>query len=622
VKSDVSDFLELVQAIYLDACARCSADVSDLRDLKTIKSRVEGQGISFLTITLPNFCKDFERSLANGYVDPTFFQFFRKNGAIPAFLQGLLGQIFDHETGRILDETYDTPTYVDSVRQICLSFKKVEIPCTPEREYKAIVNFTEVEQANKNFELSEGDRQEFLDVSFVLWNRMLRDIRVDMLVPRHGPGATAERVSGNQKYVWRYWHERLEPYFPFLDNAYSLGVIDYKEFEKVTFVAEQDELPVRVTLVPKTLKAPRIIAIEPACMQYTQQAIQALLYEKIESFALTKGHVNFVDQSVNQEHAVIGSKTGQLVTIDLSDASDRVLHDLALHMFDSNPDLRDAINACRSTRARLPDGRIIDPLYKFASMGSALCFPVEAMNFYTICVAALLKKHNLPVTYGNIFYVTRGLYVYGDDLIVPTYAADTVLDYLNKFNCKVNTSKTFLTGRFRESCGVDAYAGIQVTPVYLRQKRPRNRRTVTEVVSWIATANLFYKKGYWKTASYMFNVCEAILGSLPYVSPESSVLGRVSFLGYQTAHRWSDRYQTLEVRGWSVREGRVRDPIDGHPALQKCLLSLERRSRGYADASDWGRRHSISTIVSDKSHLKRSVRRGSVALKRRWSTLL
>jgi len=60
LKSDASDYLELAERIYRDAAAKCSADVSDLRDLKTIRSRIKDEGFSFLTITLPTFARDLK----------------------------------------------------------------------------------------------------------------------------------------------------------------------------------------------------------------------------------------------------------------------------------------------------------------------------------------------------------------------------------------------------------------------------------------------------------------------------------------------------------------------------------------------------------------------------------
>jgi len=627
LKSNVSDYLEIAQAIYIDACARCIADVSDLRDLKTIRSRVEKEGISFLTISLPRFCQDFERSLALGYIDPTLFQHFRKCGLGPSFLKGLIGRLFNYETGRIYgDENSisidDHTVLVDCVRQICLAFKKIQLACTPKRIQAAIANFSTIEQSFPAFSVPEEELDYFRRVSSMLWDNIMANIRLDKLVPRHGPGATAERASGNRKYDWRIWHDRLEPFFPILDSAYSNSAIESEELKKVTVVKPEQEQPVRVVCVPKTLKGPRIIAIEPCCMQYAQQAIRRVLYDTIESSELTKGHVNFRDQSVNQRLALISSYDGQLATIDLSDASDRVPRDLALEMFRSNPDLRDAIDACRSTSAELPDGVVIRDLKKFASMGSALCFPIESMYFYTICVVAQLRERKLPVSHANIMKVSRGIHVYGDDLVVPVTYASVTLDYLQKYNCKVNVSKTFFSGNFRESCGTDAYEGEVVTPVYLRKQRPKSMREGSELLSWVATANAFYKRGYWHTAQLMYLIIERIIGPLPYVSERSQALGRTSYLGYRSVGRWNGKLHRFEVKAWFPVPVYRTDVLEGYAALQKSLLRLhgetpvepsqleidQLRLRGYLPPP----------VEVDRLNLQRSALHGAVALQRRW----
>ncbi len=625
MKSNVSDYLELVQAVYIDACAKCIADVSDLRDVDYISSRVKKEGLSFLTITLPQFCVDFERSLADGEIGSKLFRSFRKCRSIPAFLQGMISQIFDYETGRIHNEdsiTNDHSTIVDSVRQICLLFKKVELPCSPARVRKAIENFTAIEQSFQTYSASDEEAGEFSLVSSVLWDNLMVGLRLPEFVPRHGPGATAEGISGNQKFSLRYWYDRLEHYFPLIDNGYSVSAFGSLELENVTIIPEHLEQPVKVTPVPKTLKGPRIIAIEPVCIQYAQQAVRNALYALLETSDLTKGQINFSDQSVNQKLALISSANGRLATIDLSDASDRVPRDLALEMFRSNPDLLGLIDACRSTRAELPDGTILSPLRKFASMGSALCFPVESMYFYTICVMALLRAQNIPVSFSNVKKVGKMIHIYGDDIIVPSMYAMTVLDYLQKYNCKVNDSKTFLTGNFRESCGVDAYRGKLVTPVYIRKTRPKNRQQVSNVISWSATASLFYKKGYWRTAELMWKHCERILGRFPYVSERSSGLGRISLLGYRSVERWNDKLHRFEVKAWSPKQVYRTDKLDGYGALQKSFLNLEARnsvSQFQDRSSEWfAVRGQVKPVSIDESHLERSALYGAVALQLRW----
>jgi len=653
LKSDVNVYLEVMECVYIDATMKCSADVLDLRDLETIRSRVKNEGMSFLTITLPQFAKDFERSLENGGIDPACFHGFhrRKHEAIPEFLQGMLNQIFDRKTGKVI--TYeppngvtpseglapcDVPTVVESVRQICRLFNKVELDCTPKRVRSALRSFYEIEQDFKTFSVPDDETAKFLAVSRLLWGSAFRDFVPSSAIPQHGPGATADRISGNQKFLWRRWHDRLEHYFPLVDNGYPLGIPESaEELEIVTIIPEQDEQPVKVITVPKTLKSPRVIAIEPACMQYAQQGIRDYLYDRIESFWMTAKRINFRDQTINQKLALTSSKDGRLATIDLSEASDRVPLDLAIRMFDANPDLKDSILACRSTRAQLPDGQIIDPLGKFASMGSALCFPVEAMYFYTVCVVALLEASGLSYTQRNCFNVSRSVYVYGDDIIVPATNADAVLDHLRKYNCKVNTAKTFYRGSFRESCGVDAFAGYEVTPTYVRQPCPEDRRQHHSLISWCATANLFYLKGYWRTTTLMFLKLEKILGSLPYVRETASVLGRYSFLGFESGERFQfstdpkrPSYQRLEVRGWKPSPVYRSDELDGWSALAKCLSKMEKSTPDSRFTSMAGSTADLckafsakasleDVLVSDRQHLDRSALHGAVTLKRRWA---
>jgi hypothetical protein len=338
-------------------------------------------------------------------------------------LQGLLGLVFDRETGRKIndDKAVNSPVRVhlviDSIRQFCLAFKKVELQCDPFRVRKALESFIEVEHSFETFNPTPDDTLFFQRVSGVLWGNSVGALRLDTAIPRHGPGATAEGISGNRKFRWQYWYERLEPYLPLVSNGFpiSSGELsnDRSELENVSFIPSDQELPVKVTPVPKTLKGPRIIAIEPCCMQYAQQGIRRIIYDMIESHWITAGRINFRDQSVNQSLALMSSETGRLATIDLSDASDRVPLSLVSLMFESNPDFWDAILACRSTSAKLPTGEIISPLRKFASMGSALCFPIEAMYFYTVCVVALLKTRGLPVSFRSIRQVFRNLCVWG-----------------------------------------------------------------------------------------------------------------------------------------------------------------------------------------------------------------
>lgn len=611
MKSHVRALLDLASAIYKDGYAK-SAALPNVRDLQTIRSRVELEGISFLTITLANFGSDFDKSLDQGCIDSSCFRAFKKapHGQIPAFLQGIVSLVFDFVTGGLVDEP--NTAAIEAVRQMSYCFKKITLDCTDSRVNNAYAEFKNCEQ-ELSTELDPGDCDNFRNICHVLWYGFLSDQEIDWksIIPKHGPGATEERYTSNEKYSNLKWHKRLEQYFPLLDFAFpNIGWQSREEFEKSSLIPEEDEQPVRVIHVPKTLKAPRIIAIEPCVMQYAQQALSRLIIDKLGRFYLTSGHINFDNQEINRNIALTSSGDGQYCTIDLSSASDRVPLSLVKVMLADSPLLLEMILACRSTRARLPSGDIIS-LKKFASMGSALCFPIESMYFYTICVDALLRERGLPSTPKNILLVSRDVFVYGDDIIVPTDSAAAVVTNLQKYYCKVGLRKSFWTGKFRESCGMDAYGGEEVTPTYLRRLVPdKGQRSPESMISFVKTSNSFYKKGYWSASSILKTWVEGRIGKLPIVSESSAGLGLVSYMRGVTTTKWDNQYHCPKLWAWVASPVYRTDELDGHGALMKYFLNSQQDEKNI-----------LKPKIVDKKHLHRSARHGAVTLKRRWILL-
>lgn len=608
MKSHEQDLLSVCRCVLMDAAAKCYTDpsVSITRDMKTILSRVTHESVSFLTITLPSFGSEFERALDQARITSTDFQGWKKRQCLPAFLQGFTRLVFNAETG----ELFENPDIaaIEGIRQIAYTFKKLSMPCSPERDLRALSKYKEVE-CYLSETMYTGDADLFNQVSRVLWSSVLNEsYDLNKFVPRHGPGQTAERISGNRKYSQRAWTERLEPFFPsdaFVMSCYSQLDDELDGINHVQFSSLEAELPVMVRTVPKTLKGPRIIAMEPVCMQYAQQAVASYLIGKLEKHEITGGHINFTDQSINRGLAMTASSDQSLATLDLSDASDRVPLSLVSMMLSINPDIKDMILACRSGAAQLPSGEVIR-LKKFASMGSALCFPVQAMYYFTIVVMALIREAALPVTLQNIKYVSRRVYVYGDDMIVPTEQVDVVIEALTSFYCKVNAQKSFWNGKFRESCGMDAYNGEEVTPTYVRSMRPFDKGQAKEIISLVATRNLLYRKGYWLTASLLKDWVESAVGhSLPVIKETSPGLGWYSFLEGFQFDRWNRKLHRYEVSTYVVSPVYKPDPLNGWSALLKFFLNA--RSRRYGDPVD-------------EMHLSRSPRSGTSSIKRRRTT--
>nr|UJQ85883.1 MAG: hypothetical protein 3 [Leviviridae sp.] len=643
----MKSLMRLLECVLADASTWCST--STTRDLNRIARRVEHEGVSFLTMTLPAFASDFERSLELGRIDTSLFLGFKKRGALPELLRGLLCQVFDASTGNLLKD--ESHLAIHAVRQICMMFKKVLLPCSDERERKAYDSFIETDRSVAEFEaslephwtsmpdgyqaaensLADGlgeypssrdsiDRSahyrqydrlgdkcppqlgHFKQVSGVLWASLfdIDSFRVDFdrVIPRHGPGATAERLAANARYSQREWHERLDLWFPASDFLVpNSGFVD--QLADIQMVSPDDERPVRVVTVPKTLKSPRIIAIEPACVQYTQQSIMEILVERLENHKFSKRHVNFTDQTVNQKLALKSSHDRSLATIDLKDASDRVSARLVWEMLETQRTFRSMVFSCRSLRADVP-GYGIHSLSRFASMGSALCFPIEAMVFYTIVVSAIHRAEGYPLTPHFLLKARRGVRVYGDDIIVPVEYVQVVKRELEWFNLRVNSNKSFWTGKFRESCGLDAYDGTQVTPVYIRRLLPTSHRNTEELVSAVSLANQFYKNGYWRSASYVRSLVGR-LANVPHVMENSSVLGWHSYITMYEAQAWCKTLHRWLVKGHVIGTKLRQDPLEGHGALMKFFLKRGRDP------------------YLDEKHLERYGRPLSVYTKIRWA---
>jgi hypothetical protein len=194
-------------AVLLTKVVRESGDLCGIdttRDLETISSRVEHEGLSFLTITLPIFFKDLQRSLDRGYIAEDLFRPFsrRKNTKLPSFLGGFLRLVFDEGDGRLLDGVHRSES-VDAIRcmfQITGLLKKVELDCSDARIKAALTRYVE----NDAHVLAHRDKvsidmvDEFVKMGNVLFGDVFaqvnREIDEEQLRPVHGPGATAANL--------------------------------------------------------------------------------------------------------------------------------------------------------------------------------------------------------------------------------------------------------------------------------------------------------------------------------------------------------------------------------------------------------------------------------------------
>jgi hypothetical protein len=211
-------------------------------------------------------------------------------------------------------------------------------------------------------------------------------------------------------------------------------------------------------------------------------------------------NVNFTNQQPNQLGALLGSQEGKYSTLDLNEASDRVSVDLVRLLFPNW--VQPYLFACRSLSTVLPGGKEIT-LRKFAPMGSALCFPVLALTVWSLLTAGAPDQDTRD-----------SILVYGDDVIVPTAYAESAMTILESFGLRVNRDKSCTKGFFRESCGMDAYKGIPVTPVRIRTVWTSSP-SPESYTSWIAYANNFYDRKCFNAYDYIVGKLVSVYGPIP-----------------------------------------------------------------------------------------------------------
>jgi hypothetical protein len=608
----LKSLLLLWQKVAEESATRCCTSAS--MDVKTIHARFEHEGISFLTISLPNFGKDFERSLDQGMVDRSLFTGFRFRAGLPLLLGGFLDLVFERSSGRLLSNP--SIDAILAIRQLTLMFGKVLLPCSDTRVRKAIDGFVECEKEVRvsDKRRSPIDLEAFRRISDMLFAQSFSDIDRKIynmeIVPKHGPGATSDKLMGNQKFNQRTWTTRLESILPSGEMLLPNWSF-YSKLDEIRFLEPGSETPMRVVTVPKTLKTPRIIGIEPTAMQYAQQAILAEIQAVLSKpYKLTRNGtkranplrsiIGLDDQTPNQVLAREGSSNGSLATLDLSEASDRVSNQLVREMVRNHPYLHRAVDASRSRKADVPGYGVVR-LAKFAPMGSALCFPFEAMVFVTMIFVGIERELKRPLCHSDIQSLRDKVRVFGDDIIVPVEYVRSVVHTLELFGAKVNVRKSFWNGKFRESCGKEYYDGEDVSIVRVRRVFPTQPRNAQEVISIVSLRNQLYFAGYWQTCKWLDDEIRRVIKHFPVVLPSSPVLGRHSFLGFETQKVGKSLHNPL-VKGYVVSVRIPNNPLDDMGALLKYLITtgdLPSPDKKHLERS--GRPHAVNIMLRNAS---------------------
>nr|UJQ85847.1 MAG: hypothetical protein 3 [Leviviridae sp.] len=565
MKSYVEHAVSILRGVLEDASIRWPGLRDSFeKDLSYLLRAVESRGLPFLTVTLPAVGKVLDQGLDNRYLEvyefPKGFPLLQKR---PKLFWGLFQQIFDESKWLRSDACIDSIAFL---RQLLYCNKKLRIQCDDSKVKATLDEFFAIEQhlppswsdtwdsdvpvwKPRDGHPLWGDiyadpDQAQLDLGFTTpsipprdWSGLRQLCRYVVsslgtpdwwdIQPKHGPGVVSEQSGFVSKYEFPYWPRKLDLWFPF--DWHGSGSLEPGD------VPANYEPPSRLIAVPKDQRGPRLICAEPLAHQWIQQGIWRWLEGRMRN-TLLGSSITFRSQENSRNRALSASVDGKLATIDLSSASDRVSTRLVEYVFQGS-EILEGLHASRTrvlgqNLSSEHPNRIL--LRKFSTMGSAVTFPIQSIVFCLLTVWAVRLHDGKGDTLDGLEDTFRSVTVFGDDIIAPAHALETIKLVLHECGLKVNHLKTFGSGCFRESCGVDAFKGYDVTPAYTLQPyddSPSSMATTVEV------ANNFFFKGYWNTSDVLVSsIPPAERKLLRICGSDDGAFGLRSFVGTDTSH--------------------------------------------------------------------------------------
>ena len=357
----------------------------------------------------------------------------------------------------------------------------------PDLEAKALEDYIKFESSFPKLDTTNP----YLKPLRHIVHEWMHDFRYDGSLARHGNGGVAN-TQGNL--LKKYQNIEVDTTLEYLYKSSEdiLGIHRYFPLGAKSNLKRVS----RLCFVPKNISKLRTISMEPASLQFVQQGAMRKLYRFFKKHPYLKSRIKLQDQGQNKSFAYHGSITDEYSTADLSAASDSVAYELVKYLTKRDLKLWRWLFCTRSKETLLPNGEKI-VLKKFAPMGSALCFPIETLVFSAIAELAVRLGRERGTTQDPITGVYSSFWtVYGDDIILPKGAYNIATDILTSLNFKVNEDKSYNNSPFKESCGGNYFAGVDITPVRWSISFPEGNLTPDSYTALCAKANQAYESSF------------------------------------------------------------------------------------------------------------------------------
>lgn len=212
--------------------------------------------------------------------------------------------------------------------------------------------------------------------------------------------------------------------------------------------------------VPKDCKTDRGCAKQPSVNMAVQLQIGYALRMCLREVGILIepeiiGSLNIPNQA-DYHKSLLPEMWERVATIDLKSASNTISRELVRLVVPNG--IFQLLDAARCSSVCI-DGEI-HHLERFSAMGNGFTFELESLLFYAITSTACGSKVGA--------FRSGVCTVFGDDIIVDVEDFHLACNMLKTFGFEINLKKSFGSGPFRESCGMDVYNGTPCRPVFLK----------------------------------------------------------------------------------------------------------------------------------------------------------
>ena len=353
-------------------------------------------------------------------------------------------------------DAYAATKFLSKYKGLTLSYDLDEVAMAKFREFEILCGQTNHRFRNLQLDPKFSGRAVWLHSAVIRKiESILGDFKSEELFsqPDWGPGASTlikrKDASPARKFQYETGITRdLNDLLPLslLKAVYPLWGKHLDEVGYPTF-----QVGNKVITVPKDATTNRVIAVEPGINLWFQKAVGNMIGRRLRRCGIDLRY-----QSKNQRLAYKGSLSNLIASVDLSSASDSIASAVVEELIPRR--WFSVMDSCRSHYGS-QSGQAVK-WNKFSSMGNGFTFQLESLIFYAVafCCTEYLNQDVSLVS------------AYGDDVLLPSVCFDLFQEMMDFYGFRVNGKKSHIDSPFRESCGAHYYLGVDVKPIYLKDK--------------------------------------------------------------------------------------------------------------------------------------------------------